>query len=78
MSKTPPLTNTLNMEKCAEKIGNRFDMVLIAATRACELHRGHAKMVNTPNGPLVSALQEIEQGYIGREYLDKLNKPNRQ
>jgi DNA-directed RNA polymerase omega subunit len=66
------LTNNLDYNKCADLIGNRFDMVLVAAQRARELRRGSAKMVATPNGPVVSALQEIESGKIGRDYLRKL------
>jgi len=66
------LTNTLDYNVCSEKIGNRFDMVLVAAQRARELRRGSAKMVNTPNGHVVTALQEIEAGLVGRDYLRKL------
>ncbi len=67
-----PLTNTVDYDLCAEKIGNRFDMVLVASHRARELRRGSAKMVNSPNGNIVSALQEVEAGLVGREYLRKL------
>ena len=67
-----PLTNTLDMNKCAANIGNRFDLILVATLRARELRQGHPKKVNTPNGVIVSALQEIEAGHIGREYLRKV------
>ena len=66
------LTNTLDMEKCASQVGSRFDLVLIAAMRTRELRKGFKPMVNTPNGPVVTALQEIEAGFIGREYLKKI------
>jgi DNA-directed RNA polymerase omega subunit len=66
------LTNTLDYEKCSENVGGRFDMILIASMRARELRKGHAKKVNTDNGPIVSALQEIEDGSIDREYLKKI------
>ena len=66
------LTNTLDYEKCAKNAGGRFDMILIASMRARELRRGHAKKVNTDNGPIVSALQEIELGYVDREYLKRI------
>ncbi len=66
------LTNNIDYEKCAEKIGNRFEMVIIATHRARELKRGYAKNVGTPNGNLVTALQEIQEGHIGREYLKKI------
>ena len=75
-------------EKAAKNIGNKFDMILVAATRARELKRGkrtlltdvHEDIDNVPNQvetikehkPTVLALREIEQGKIGREYLRKL------
>lgn len=67
-----PLTNELDYDKCAENIGNRFNMVLIASLRARELKRGYAKNVNTPNGNIVTALQEIQAGHIGPEYLKRI------
>jgi DNA-directed RNA polymerase subunit omega len=72
MVKTKPLTNTLNNDVCVEKIGNRFDLVLVASMRTRELVRGHKKLVNTPNGPIVSALQEIEAGLITADYLKRV------
>jgi DNA-directed RNA polymerase subunit K/omega len=66
------LTNTLDMTKCAANIGSRFDLILVASLRVRELKRGFPKKVNTPNGPIVSALQEIEAGHIGRDYLRKV------
>lgn len=70
--KTKVLSTALNMQKCAENVGNRFDLVLIAAHRAREIQRGYRKLVDTQNSPVVTALQEIEAGLIGREYLKKL------
>jgi DNA-directed RNA polymerase subunit omega len=58
----------------AEKIGNKFDMVLIAAARARELKRGKKSTLNTTDGPTILALREIEQGLVGREYLRKLRR----
>ena len=70
--KLPAFTNSVDTEKCVENIGNRFELVLVAAIRARELRRGHRKMVDTKNGNIVSALQEVEAGFIGREYLRKV------
>jgi DNA-directed RNA polymerase subunit omega len=53
-------------------VGNRFDLVLIASARVRELRRGHAKQVMGTNSPTITALQEIEAGKIGREYLKKV------
>lgn len=70
--KAKTLSNTLDIDKCAALIGSRFELVLIAAHRARELKRGYRKLVDTPNGVCVSALQEVEAGLIGREYLKKI------
>jgi len=67
-------------EKAAEMVGNKFDLVLIASARARELKRGYiAKVaggyvqnVRGTNGPIVTALREIEEGHVGREYLKKI------
>lgn len=70
--KTPDFANSVDTEKCVANIGNRFELILIAAVRARELKRGSRKLVNTKNGNVVSALQEIEAGHIGRDYLRKV------
>ena len=65
----------LTSELAVTQVGNRFDLVLIAAIRSRELKRGHMPLVPSKNGPNVTALREIEAGKIGREYLEKLRKP---
>ena len=75
MNKVKALTNSVDVIRAAHQVGNKFDMVLIAAARTRELKRGDAKRVNTNNGPIVSALQEIEAGLVGREYLKKVRTP---
>jgi hypothetical protein len=73
MIKTKPLTNTLNNDKCVEMVGgNRFNLVLIASMRTRELVRGHKPLVNTPNGPIVTSLQEIEAGLVTADYLKRI------
>ena len=52
-----------------DKIGNRYDLVLVASTRVRELHRGHRAKINTKHGAVITALLEIEQGHIGIDYL---------
>lgn len=59
-------------QKAAEMIGNKFDMILIASVRARELKRGdQPKLVGTGR-PVSTALLEIEEGLVGREYLRKI------
>lgn len=61
-------------EDANNKIGNRYDLILIASQRARELKRGHRPHINTKFKPIITALNEIEQGKIGREYLLKIKK----
>ena len=64
----------INIEKCAENVGgNRFNLVLIAAARAREIQRKnrHAERYEL-KFPNVTALQEIEEGKVGKEYLLKV------
>ena len=65
-------TNAVDTDKCVANIGNRFELVLVASQRARELRRGHRKLVDTKSGFVIGALQEIEAGLIGREYLRKV------
>ena len=55
-----------------QQIGNRYDMVLIAAIRQRELNRGYKPKVQSKEGTHITALQEIEEGHIGRDYLKKV------
>ena len=59
-------------EEAVNQVGNRFDLVLIASARVRELKRGHFPKVVTKAGPTVTALQEIEKGFVGREYLKRV------
>jgi len=57
-----------------EVIGSRYDLVLIAALRARELKKGYIPKVVCKNSPHVTALREIEAGFVGREYLKKVQE----
>jgi DNA-directed RNA polymerase subunit omega len=70
MNYTSPGTR-LDMQKCADAIGNRFEMVVVAARRAREIQRGHATKMTTKSKPVVAALEEIQAGLVGKEYLLK-------
>jgi DNA-directed RNA polymerase subunit omega len=61
-------------EEAALMVGSRFDLVLIASARVRELKRGHQPKLLTKAGPTVTALQEIEAGLIGRDYLKRIRK----
>lgn len=59
-------------EKASQMIGNKFEMILIASVRAKELKRGDAPKVVSTGYTTSTALLEIEEGKIGREYLKKI------
>jgi len=61
----------LTSQLAVEAVGNRYDLVLIASRRTRELTHGWKPLVTCKNGPIVTALREIEQGKIGRDYLKK-------
>ena len=60
----------ITSEVAANRVG-RYDLILIGARRARELNRGWRSRIDSHNGPVITALREIEAGVIGREYLLK-------
>lgn len=70
MKKLDELTG-LNSQQAVEAVGNRYDLVLIAAARTRELRNGHQPKVLSKHSAGVTALGEIEHGLIGRSYLLK-------
>ncbi|WP_353484136.1 DNA-directed RNA polymerase subunit omega [Haliscomenobacter sp.] len=62
----------LSNEAAVDAVENRYDLVLIGARRARELGRGDKPKLDGPkHSAVVTALKEIEQGLVGREYLYK-------
>jgi DNA-directed RNA polymerase subunit omega len=59
-------------QRAAEAIGNRYDMILIAALRARELKKKYKSKIPAGNDVVVTALREIEEGMIGRDYLKRV------
>lgn len=62
----------ISSEKAVQQIGNRYDLILIAAQRARELKRGHRPKIDTKHGPALTALTEIEEGLVGRDHLKRV------
>ncbi|NDB82164.1 MAG: DNA-directed RNA polymerase subunit omega [Alphaproteobacteria bacterium] len=62
----------ITSEIASNKIGNKYDMILIAVVRARELGKGNKPKMLSNNKPIVTAIREIEQGLIGKEYLRKI------
>lgn len=62
----------ISSEKAALAVGNRYDLILIASARVRELHKGHRPKLETRYGKTLTALSEIEEGLVGREYLKRI------
>jgi DNA-directed RNA polymerase subunit omega len=63
----------MTVDDCLEKLGNRFDLVLLAALRAQHLSNHAQPLLVSPEGskPPVLALLEIAEGKIDFSYFDK-------
>jgi DNA-directed RNA polymerase subunit omega len=63
----------VTVEEAVGKVGNRFDLVLIAARRARQLAvEGKEALVDEQNDkPTVVALREIEEGLIDLQTLEE-------
>ncbi|MFP3019378.1 MAG: DNA-directed RNA polymerase subunit omega [Arsenophonus sp.] len=62
----------VTVQDAVEKIGNRFDLILVAARRARQLQiRGKNALVKEENDKVtVISLREIELGFINAKILD--------
>ena len=62
-------------EAASKAVGSKYDLILIASRRVRELRNGYAPLVDREgNSDISTALEEIEQGHVGRDYL--LKNPN--
>jgi len=61
----------ITSEIAGRRIGSIYDCVLIGARRARELNRGWRPLLASSNDHIVTALREIENGLVGRDYLLK-------
>ncbi|VAX77178.1 DNA-directed RNA polymerase subunit omega [Serratia symbiotica] len=66
----------VTVQDAVEKIGNRFDLVLVAARRARQIQTGGktALVLETKDKHTVIALREIEEGLITSHILDILER----
>ncbi len=71
MAKTLSRGPDVDTEKCVAVMGNKYDLVLAASVRAREIARKNRENPTYVAGT-VSALLEIQEGKIGREYLMKV------
>ncbi len=64
----------ITVDDCLKRIPNRFDMTLVATTRARQLAIGSAPLIESGRDkPTVVALREVAQGKVGLEILNPKN-----
>ena len=63
----------ITVEDCLEHVENRFDLVLLAASRARQISQGADPLVAPENDkPTVIALREIAENLINAESMDQM------
>lgn len=69
----------VTVEDAVEKVGNRFNLVLIASRRARQIATGGKEPLVDPENdkPTVIALREIEAGLITAEIMDANDNSSR-
>ncbi len=66
----------ITVEDCVEKIGNRFELVLVATKRARQIARGSTPLVEEENDKsTVLALREIADGKVDASIMDQEPEP---
>jgi len=70
----------VTVQDAVEKVGNRFDLVLVAARRARQMQvGGKDPLVPEENDkPTVNALREIEEGLVTNQILDVRDRQEQQ
>ena len=71
----------ITVEDCLEVVDNRFELVMMAAKRARQLANGvEPKIDNSENAdkPTVLALREIAARQITTDYIDAVDKSERE
>ncbi len=67
----------ITVDDCLDNISNRFQLTLVAAYRARQLHNGAEPLVNVQGSKdkmTVLALREIAAGHIGIEVLSQIKQ----
>lgn len=70
----------VTVQDAVDKVGNRFDLVLVAARRARQLQTGGKdSLLEAGNDKTtVIALREIEEGLINNQILDLIDRQEKQ
>lgn len=65
----------LTVEDCLEKVGNRYDLTLLASKRARQLSMGAEALIEEDSDkPTVIALREIAEGLVTPENIKELDR----
>ena len=54
----------ITVEDCLQKVGNRFELVMLASKRARQLFKGAKPAIDADNREVVVALREIADGKV--------------
>lgn len=69
MSQLPSRTPDIDIDKCAENVGGKMELIIIAAQRARDLRSKHKRNKDGEHVNFATeALLEIQNGSIGRNY----------
>ena len=60
----------ITVEDCLERVGNRFELVLLGARRAKQLLKGARPLVDSDNKEIVTALREVAADKVRLQYAD--------
>jgi len=58
----------ITVEDCLERVGNRFELVLLGARRAKQLLKGARPLVESDNKEIVTSLREIAADKVRLRY----------
>ena len=65
------LQNRIDIQKASAAAGNKFDLILMAAVQARDMSR---KKVSSVHKYTVAAIQEIQDGNVGRDLLRRVGQ----
>jgi len=71
----------ITVEDCLEVVDNRFELVMMAAKRARQLANGDDPQIDNSESnvkPTVLALREIAASAIDQDYIDAVDKSERE
>ena len=69
----------ITVEDCLQVVDNRFELVLMATKRARQLSKGADPLISNENDkPTVLALREIAARRIDNDYIDAVEKAERE